>query len=159
MSRLLRRRSMTAWGLPFSKAPRLPWSTSSRYYQHVNPGSVFRHLHVEMPRTFAQGPPRIHDTIFIGKPLASRLYSQRPSEDRGSDVDEEPAPSQCPPPREEPHPRQSTDPPPLPFQPVNIPGSPPATFSITNNPSLDAALTTVVGLGLGTWLHWFEIRN
>lgn len=50
-------------------------------------------------------------------------------------------------------PRQQTpppDPPPLPIQPVNIPG-PPATFSLTNNPSLDAALTTVIGLGLGKW--------
>lgn len=58
-----------------------------------------------------------------------RLYSQLPSE----------------------HCEKKESPPPLPVQPVNIPGGPPAVFSITNNPTLDAALTTIVGLGLGTF--------
>ncbi|KAF8526051.1 hypothetical protein BU17DRAFT_74394 [Hysterangium stoloniferum] len=34
------------------------------------------------------------------------------------------------------------------LKPVNIPGGPPAVFTITNNPTLDAALTTLVGLAL-----------
>ena len=139
--------------LPFCTVPRLLRSTNSRtFVENISPSSISRQLHLDIFRTFPQG--RIHHNTaihLIAIPLTHRLHSQNSSKDRNPDVDEETAPPQgCFSSREETRRRPSTDPPPLPVQPVNIPGGPPSTFSITNNPSLDAALTTVIGLGLGT---------
>ncbi|KAF8583825.1 hypothetical protein K439DRAFT_1634041 [Ramaria rubella] len=89
----------------------------------------------------------------------SRSFSQSTHDDKGIKGSENPSES-VPPVDPRVQPNAS---PPLPVQPVNIPGGPPATFSITNNPSLDAALTTIIGLSLVfiggvAYVEWYK-RN
>jgi len=93
-----------------------------------------------------------------GKPLFQyRLFSQKSKEDDETPPShgqqkEDSIPLNNAPTSQRQKPGKPREPQPLPVQPVNIPGGPPAVFSITNNPTLDAALTTIVGLGLGTSL-------
>lgn len=94
--------------------------------------------------TTSQLPPFCNNSV--SAPVVHRAYS-RSSQDKPENSEGTPQAVPEPPPNQQQVP--PTNPPPLPVQPVNIPGGPPATFSITNNPSLDAALTTVIGLGLG----------
>jgi hypothetical protein len=96
--------------------------------------------------------PLVFSDRHIRVPAVHRAYSQ--TRNPQGDQPDEGAPAPQPPSGQR---APLTGPPPLPVQPINIPGGPPATFSITNNPSLDAALTTVIGLGLGKYIKAFYV--
>ncbi|KIJ51319.1 hypothetical protein M422DRAFT_65324 [Sphaerobolus stellatus SS14] len=127
---------------------RLPRSVSPLLYLSLHTGraSLWRY---SSHSSISNASNCRHNSV-SQRSILLRHFSQRPGkENESASRDEDQAQRQSEPASQTQAQDSTRDSPgPLPVQPVNIPGGAPARFTITNSPTIDAALTTLVGLGL-----------